>query len=178
MKMDVLSYGLAADAMAAATNAKSSADSAASTASTAKSTADSAASTASGMDSRLTTVENNMAKATVTQVTKLGVVAPHTTQITIPETLDFSQKDIMVLKLQGVEGSGGTDVVKNVATFSNGSETDFIINNSDVQFIDGKMNFKKSIPIAATKTNNTTFLLFSVPLSSVTGKNIDNIGGV
>lgn len=57
----------------------------------------------------------------IKQVTKLGVVAPHTTEIAIPFTSLFNKSPVEVLKMQG----GAVGVVQTLSNFDNADSTDF-----------------------------------------------------
>lgn len=72
----------------------------------------------------------------VRQVTKMHIVAPHTTTIDIPYTSRFNKLPVEVLKMQGEQ----KDIVDTLADFDNSDASDFKSNEHVV--FDGVMKLK------------------------------------
>lgn len=73
----------------------------------------------------------------VNQVTKINIVAPHTTTIDIPYTARFDKLPIEVLKMHGEQ----KDIILTLADFDNADATDF--KENDFVKFDGVMQLKK-----------------------------------
>ena len=73
----------------------------------------------------------------VKQVTKMNIIAPHTTTIDIPYTARFDKLPVEVLKMEG----GEEDIVDTLADFDNADATDF--EENDFVKFDGVMQLKK-----------------------------------
>lgn len=73
----------------------------------------------------------------VNQVTKMNIVAPHTTTIDIPYTARFDKLPIEVLKMHGEQ----KDIILTLADFDNADATDF--EENDFVKFDGVMQLKK-----------------------------------
>jgi len=87
-------------------------------------------------------------KAEVNQVTKMNIIAPHTTTIDIPYTARFDRLPVEVLKMTG----GEKDVIKVLAEFDNADKEDFI-RNSYIEF-DGTMHLKTDYRFVTEKTED------------------------
>lgn len=74
----------------------------------------------------------------VKQVTKMNIIAPHTTTIDIPYTARFDKLPVEVLKMHGEQ----KDLVDTLADFDNADATDFE-SNEFVAF-DGVMSLEKN----------------------------------
>ena len=74
----------------------------------------------------------------VNQVTKMNIVAPHTTTIDIPYTARFDKLPVEVLKMHGEQ----KDLVDTLADFDNADATDFESNEFVV--FDGVMSLEKN----------------------------------
>ena len=72
----------------------------------------------------------------VKQVTKMHIVAPHTTTIDIPYTSRFNKLSVEILKMQGEQ----KDIVDTLADFDNSDASDFKSNKHVV--FDGVMKLK------------------------------------
>ena len=74
----------------------------------------------------------------VKQVTKMNIIAPHTTTIDIPYTARFDKLPVEVLKMEG----GEEDIVDTLADFDNADESDF--ESNEFTRFDGVMSLEKN----------------------------------
>ena len=74
----------------------------------------------------------------VKQVTKMNIIAPHTTTIDIPYTARFDKLPVEVLKMHGEQ----KDLVDTLADFDNADELDFQ-SNEFIRF-DGVMSLEEN----------------------------------
>ena len=72
----------------------------------------------------------------VKQVTKMNIIAPHTTTIDIPYTARFDRLPVEVLKMHGEQ----KDIVDTLADFDNSDASDFKSNEHVI--FDGVMKLK------------------------------------
>lgn len=125
-------------------------------------------------EGRITTLSNDMTLVTnrvsnleYKQLTKLELVAPHTTTVTVRETLDFNIAPVEVLKLQGSLSEAQDNVIKSVSTFDNTQATDFTADSLVV--FDGEMKLKtlevSTNPVTASDLFGNQTTVFQVSLT-------------
>lgn len=120
-----------------------------------------------GLRNDMTIVDEELTKMERKQATKLEIVAPHITKLTVRETLDFNTAPVEVLKLQGSLSEAQDNVVKSISTFDNTQASDFVTDS--LVIFDGEMKLKTSEISNTTVTSNDLFgnqtTVFQVPLS-------------
>lgn len=103
------------------------------------------------------------------QVTKMGVIAPHVTTITIEYSSRFNKLPVEVLKMEGAE----KDKSLTLADFDNADEGDFL-DNKYINF-DGTMHLKTDYIRDATNLEPGVFEYdFSDVLDEF--KNVEGVG--